>query len=87
MHSQISEEKLIEVFMAVDDFVILFDWWLTIRALTPARQPTRQPQLSTSEIITILVYYGTGHPAPLRLQKFSILLPAISRNSDADLLS
>ena len=86
MHSQISEEKLIEVFMAVDDFVILFDRWLTIRALTPARQPTRQPQLSTSEIITILVYYGTGHPAPLRLQKFSILLPTFGGATDAYLL-
>ena len=78
MHSQISEEKLIEVFIVVDDLVILFDQWLTTRASTPARQPTRQPQLSTSEIITILVYYGTGHPAPLRLQKFSILLPMSS---------
>lgn len=46
MHSQISEEKLIEVFISVDDFVILFDQWLTARALTLARQPTRQPELS-----------------------------------------
>ena len=57
MHSQISEEKLIEVFIVVDDLVILFDQWLTTRASTPARQPTRQPELSTSEIITIVVYY------------------------------
>lgn len=57
MYSQISEEKLIELFIAVDDFVILFDQWLTTRALTPTRQPTRQPELSTSEIVTILVYY------------------------------
>ena len=57
MHSQISEEKLIEVFIVVDDFVILFDQWLTTRALTPSRQPTRQPELSTSEIITIAIYY------------------------------
>lgn len=52
MQSQISEEKLIEVFIAVDDFVNLFDQWLTTRALAPKRQPTRQPELSSSEIIT-----------------------------------
>ena len=71
MHSQISEEKLIDVFSAVDEFVLLFDQWLTARAFTPARQPTRKTELSTSEMLTILVYYGTGHPAPLRLQKLS----------------
>ncbi|WP_018620655.1 IS982 family transposase [Spirosoma luteum] len=57
MQSQISEEKLIELFIAVDDFVNLFDQWLASRALAPTRQPTRQPELSNSEIITILVYY------------------------------
>lgn len=57
MQAQISEEKLIEVFIAVDDFVNLFTQWLTTRALPSSRQPTRQPELSTSEIITILVYY------------------------------
>lgn len=57
MHSQMSEEKLIEVFVAVDDFMILFDQWMTTRSLETTRKPTRQPDLTTSEIITILVYY------------------------------
>ena len=57
MHTQISEEKLIEIFIAVDDFTNLFDQWLATRSLEPARQPTRQPDLTTSEIMTILVYY------------------------------
>lgn len=57
MQSQISEEKLIEVFITIDDFVNLFDQWLASRALAPTNQPTRQPELSSSEIMTILVYY------------------------------
>lgn len=56
MYSQISEEKLIELFIAVDDFINLFDQWLASRVFAPTRQPTRQPELSSSEIITILVY-------------------------------
>ena len=57
MHSQISEEKLIDVFITVDGFVNLFDQWLATRTLAPTRQPTRPPELSSSEIITILIYY------------------------------
>ena len=57
MQSQISEEKLIEIFSTVDDFVNLFTQWLASRALASTRKPTRQPDLSRSEIITILVYY------------------------------
>lgn len=86
MQTQICEEKLIEIFIAVDDFTNLFQQWLTTRSLAPARQPTRQTELATSEILTILVYYGTGHPAPLRLQKLPILLSAISRATDENLL-
>lgn len=57
MQEQICEEKLIEIFIAVDDFVKIFDQWLTTRCLMPARKPTRQPALTASEIITLLVYY------------------------------
>ncbi len=57
MQSQISEEKLIEIFIAVDDFTNLFHQWLAARCLQPPRQPTRQTQLSESEMLTILVYY------------------------------
>lgn len=57
MQTQISEEKLIELFVVVDEFTSLFDLWLASRALTPTRKPTRQTKLSTREIITLLVYY------------------------------
>lgn len=87
MQSQISEEKLIEIFIAVDDFTNLFHQWLAARCLQPPRQPTRQTQLSESEMLTILVYYGTGHPAPFGLQKLSILLPAIGRADDENVFS
>lgn len=56
MQKQICEEKLIEIFIAVDDFVKIFDQWLTTRCLMPTRKPTRQPDLTASEIITLLVY-------------------------------
>lgn len=57
MQEQICEEKLIEIFIAVDDFVKLFDQWLGSRCLIAPRKPTRQPDLTDSEIITLLVYY------------------------------
>jgi hypothetical protein len=57
MQTQICEEKLIEIFIAVDDFTNLFQQWLTSRSLAPARLPTRQTELATSEILTILIYY------------------------------
>lgn len=57
MQEQSCEEKLIEIFIAVDDFINQFDLWLKSRALTSTRQPTRQTELSSSEIITLLVYY------------------------------
>ena len=56
MQKQICEEKLIEIFIAVDDFVKLFDQRLTTRSLVADRKPTRKPQLTASEIITLLVY-------------------------------
>ena len=71
MQTQICEEKLIEIFIAIDDFTNLFQQWLATRSLPTTRRPTRQTELATSEILTILVYYGTGHPASLRLQKLS----------------
>lgn len=57
MQPLISEEKLIEVFVTVDDFMIQFDQWRASRSLAPRTKPTRQPDLTDSEIITILVYY------------------------------
>lgn len=58
MQTQICEEKLIEIFIAVDDFIQPFEHYLTQRALTDGTgQPTRQPDLAASEVITLLVYY------------------------------
>lgn len=57
MQTQICEEKLIEIFITVDDFVKPFEQWLASRALPDQRRPTRQPELTASEIITLLVYY------------------------------
>nr|WP_232540841.1 hypothetical protein [Spirosoma endbachense] len=68
MPLQICEQKLIEIFVTVDDFLKPFEQYLTQRALADGLGlPTRQPELCSSEVITLLVYYGTGHPAPFRL--------------------
>ena len=58
MPTQISEEKLIQIFVTVHDFIQPFEAALINRSLTDnQRQLTRQPDLSASEIITLLVYY------------------------------
>jgi Transposase DDE domain len=58
MPTQISEEKLIQIFIAVHDFIQPFEQVLASRSLNAqTRQPTRQPDLAASEIITLLVYY------------------------------
>ncbi len=57
MQEQICEEKLIEIFIAVDDFVQIFERWLATRCLSTTGKPTRQPDLVPSEVITLLVYY------------------------------
>ena len=57
MQTQICEEKLIQLFVAIDDFVLLFEHWLAQRTLPQPAKPTRQPELTPSEIITLLVYY------------------------------
>jgi hypothetical protein len=57
MQEQICEQKLIELFVTVDDFVTPFQQWLAQRSLTHGHTPTRQPELHPSEIITLLAYY------------------------------
>ncbi|SFD23780.1 hypothetical protein SAMN05216167_10442 [Spirosoma endophyticum] len=49
--------QLIDVFITIDDFVTLFDQWLSSRILALTCQPTRPPELSSIQIMTILVYY------------------------------
>lgn len=57
MQPQICEEKLIHIFVTVDDFVNVFEQWAAARTLTPIGQSTRQTELTTSELITLVVYY------------------------------
>lgn len=58
MQVQIGEQKLIEIFVTVADFIKPFEQHLAGRAIDPHRSlPTRQPELATSEIITLLAYY------------------------------
>lgn len=58
MQVQICEEKLIEIFVTVDDFIQPFEQFLAQRSLPQSSASlTRQPELSTSEIITLLAYY------------------------------
>lgn len=58
MQAQICEQKLIEIFVMVDDFIKPFEQYLASRAINQRISlSTRQTNLSTSEIITLLVYY------------------------------
>lgn len=58
MQTLISQEKLIEIFVTVDDFIQPFEKALAARSLAqPRGSTTRQPDLASSEIITLLVYY------------------------------
>lgn len=58
MQAQICEEKLIQIFITVHDFIHPFQATLIKHSLgrTPQR-PTRLPDLAACEVITLLVYY------------------------------
>jgi hypothetical protein len=57
MQVQISEIKLIELFIDVDDLLKSFQAYQNSRQVGQARRPTRIPQLSESEVCTILAAY------------------------------
>ncbi|MEM7031706.1 MAG: IS982 family transposase [Chloroflexota bacterium] len=54
--------SLLEIFCAVDDFMIIFDQWLQERALTqvPSKRG-RKATLSMSEVMTIIIWF---HQSP-----------------------
>ena len=57
MQAQISENKLIELFIEVDDLAIAFQSYQNNHQVGKMRKPTRTPALTQSEICTILVAY------------------------------
>jgi hypothetical protein len=57
MQVQINENKLIALFIEVDDLANAFYSYLDKRQLGQTRKPTRTTALSHSEICTILVAY------------------------------
>lgn len=57
MHIQFSEIKLIELFIDVDDLLKSFKAYQQSRQVGQPRQPTRVPELSESEVCTILAAY------------------------------
>lgn len=57
MHVQFNENKLIALFIDVDDLLKSFQAYQQSRQVGQARRPTRQPCLSASEVCTILAAY------------------------------
>lgn len=57
MQAQISENKLIALFIEVDDLAIAFQSYQNNHQVGKTRKPTRTPALTQSEICTILVAY------------------------------
>lgn len=56
MTELINEKKLIEIFISCDDFDKMYEHWLKSHQIGNAIV-TRKPELSDSEIITILIFY------------------------------
>ncbi len=57
MSLQVSENLLAEIYVQTDDLLKAFESWSKQKALGPLLHPTREPELSTSEIATIVVVY------------------------------
>ena len=51
-----NEKKLIEIFISCDDFDKMYEIWLKNHTLG-IKTMTRKPDLSDSEIMTILIFY------------------------------
>lgn len=56
MTELINEKKLIEIFISCDDFDKIYEIWLKSHTIG-MRTITRKPDLSDSEIMTIIIYY------------------------------
>ena len=87
MLSEYKEKKLIELFVSIDDFCQALEHWKAQRQLGVAKAYLAQPVLADSEALTLLVFYGTGHPALLGLQMLSVLLARIGGKRVEKLLS
>jgi len=57
MNVQFTENKLIKLFIEIDDLGKAFRAYQKERGLLKRRKPTRVPQLNGSEVSTILVCY------------------------------
>lgn len=57
MNIQFTENKLIKLFIEIDDLLIAYKNYKKSKGLDPRRKPTRKPVLSGSEVCTILVAY------------------------------
>lgn len=73
MTELINEKKLIEIFISCDDFDKMYENWLKSHTIG-MRTTTRKPNLADSEIMAILIFYRSGEPSLVRIQKFPILL-------------
>lgn len=56
MTELINEKKLIEIFISCDDFDKMYEKWLKTHTIG-LKVTTRKPDLSDSEIMTILIFY------------------------------
>lgn len=57
MTMQNNEEKLIEIFIACDDFDKNLQSWLPAHSIGELKRPTRTPNLCDSELMTLLIFY------------------------------
>ena len=62
MLSKDKHDKLIEIFCAVDDFIILLDQYLVNSEKMDVKLPRFEGRMSKSEILTIIIFYHfSGH--------------------------
>ena len=57
MNIQFTENKLIKLFIEIDDLIIAFRNYQKTNGLLEEKTPTRRPVLNGSEVCTILVCY------------------------------
>lgn len=57
MSPQVSETLLVAIYVEVDDLLKAFEWWSKEKVFVRLYYPTRTPNLSPSEIATIVIAY------------------------------
>lgn len=84
MRVQFTENKLIELFIEIDDLFKAFKKYQELKGITDAHQPTRTPRLNGSEVCTILVcYHYSGYKCFEYYYKEKVLLELASYFPDA----